>query len=76
MGIYFDVFDRLILNHKDVFSFTGRSRAVRARPVQRTAVVRLFPAGERAPFAEAVGLDSYVGFSAHRPSNDLISPTI
>lgn len=25
-AIYFDVFDRLILNHKDVFSFTGRSR--------------------------------------------------
>ena len=24
-AIYFDVFDRLILNHKDVFSFTRRS---------------------------------------------------
>lgn len=37
-AIYFDVFDRLILNHKDVFSFTGRL-APSAAPTRGNALL-------------------------------------
>lgn len=68
-AIYFDVFDQLILNHKDVFSFTRRSRRPPLDPWQRTAVVRLFPASERLRrCAGSRRVGQLYRFSAHRPS--------
>ncbi len=62
-AIYFDVFDRLILNHKDVFSFTGRSRRPPLDPCNALlSFAYSLLANDCAAALEAVGLDSYVGF--------------
>ena len=62
-AIYFDVFDRLILNHKDVFSFAGRSRRPPLDPCNALlSFAYSLLANDCAAALEAVGLDSYVGF--------------
>ncbi len=46
-AIYFDVFDQLILNHKDVFSFTGRARRPPLDPCNALQSFAYSLAGER-----------------------------
>ncbi len=60
---YFDVFDELILQNKDAFSFTGRSRRP---PLDRINALLSFIytllAGDCAAALRGVGLDPYVGY--------------
>ena len=60
---YFSVFDEMILNQKESFGFTGRSRRP---PLDRVNALLSFCytllANDCANALEAVGLDAYVGF--------------
>ena len=60
---YFSVFNEMILNQKDSFAFTGRSRRP---PLDRVNAMLSFCytllANDCANALEAVGLDAYVGF--------------
>lgn len=60
---YFDVFDHMILNRKDAFSFRSRSRRP---PLDRINAMLSFSytllANDCASALESVGLDAYVGF--------------
>ncbi|MDO4804276.1 MAG: type I-C CRISPR-associated endonuclease Cas1c [Lachnospiraceae bacterium] len=60
---YFDVFDELIINQKEDFKFTSRSRRP---PLDRVNALLSFGytvlANDCASALEGVGLDSYVGF--------------
>jgi CRISPR-associated protein Cas1 len=64
---YFDVFDALILQQKEDFSFTGRSRRP---PLDATNALLSFAYTQLAQICaaalESAGLDPYVGFM-HRP---------
>lgn len=64
---YFDFFDDLILQQKQEFAYTGRSRRP---PLDRINALLSFVysllAGESAAALQSVGLDPYVGF-LHRP---------
>lgn len=60
---YFSVFDQLILQQKDVFSFCGRSRRPPRDPMNALlSFLYTLLAHDCAAALEAVGLDSYVGF--------------
>ena len=62
-GAYFAVFDDMILNHKEEFSFCGRNRRP---PLDRVNALLSFAysllANDCASALESVGLDAYVGF--------------
>lgn len=61
--IYFDVFDHLILQAKDVFCFRERSRRPPLDPVNALlSFAYSLLANDCASALESVGLDSYVGF--------------
>ena len=61
--IYFDVFDRLILQRKEVFSFEKRNRRPPTDPVNAMLSFGYsLLANDCASALESVGLDSYVGF--------------
>lgn len=61
--IYFDVFDRLILQRKEVFSFENRNRRPPTDPVNAMLSFGYsLLANDCASALESVGLDSYVGF--------------
>lgn len=60
---YFNVFDQLLLRDKEVFCFHERSRRPPKDPVNALlSFVYMLLANMCANAAEAVGLDSYVGF--------------
>ena len=64
---YFSVFDSLILQQRDTFSFTGRSRRPPLDPINALlSFAYSLLARECAAALEGVGLDPYVGF-LHRP---------
>ena len=62
-GAYFAIFDDMILNHKEEFSFCGRNRRP---PLDRVNALLSFAysllANDCASALESVGLDAYVGF--------------
>lgn len=62
-SIYFGIFDELILNQKDTFHFSGRSKRP---PLDNVNAMLSFGytllANDCASALEGVGLDSYVGF--------------
>lgn len=60
---YFGVFDQLILQNRDGFSFTGRNRRPPLDPVNcLLSFVYTLLAHDTAAALETVGLDPYVGF--------------
>lgn len=60
---YFRVLDHMILNHKDVFSFQGRTRRPPLDPFNALLSFSYsLLANDCASALESVGLDSYVGF--------------
>ncbi|MBQ6432009.1 MAG: type I-C CRISPR-associated endonuclease Cas1 [Oscillospiraceae bacterium] len=60
---YFDVLDEMILNRKDVFSFTARNRRPPRDPVNALlSFAYSLLANDCASALEAVGLDAFVGF--------------
>ena len=60
---YFDVFDCLLLNNKDVFNFTDRNRRPPLDPVNAMlSFIYTLLANDCASALEAVGIDSFVGF--------------
>lgn len=60
---YFGVFDELILNQKDTFTFSGRNRRPPLDPVNAMlSFAYSLLANDCAAALESVGLDSYVGF--------------
>lgn len=60
---YFDVFDELLLQNKDVFSFGGRSRRPPLDPVNAAlSFAYSLLAGDCAAALAGVGLDPYVGY--------------
>lgn len=62
-SVYFDVYDELILNQKDVFCFHGRNRRPPLDPVNAMLSFGYsLLANDCASALEGVGLDSYVGF--------------
>lgn len=62
-GIYFSVFDELILQQKKAFSFQGRNKRPPLDPVNAMlSFVYTLLANMTASGLEAVGLDPYVGF--------------
>ena len=64
---YFAGFDDLILQQKDAFSFTGRSRRPPLDPINAMlSFAYTLLARDCAAALEGVGLDSYMGF-LHRP---------
>lgn len=64
---YFDGFDSLILQQRDTFTFTGRSRRPPLDPVNALlSFSYTLLARDCAAALEGVGLDPYVGF-LHRP---------
>lgn len=61
--VYFNVFDDMILNNKDVFSFIGRSRRPPLDPVNALlSFAYALLTNDCAASLESAGLDSYVGF--------------
>ena len=61
--IYFDVFDKLILQRKEAFSFENRNRRPPTDPVNAMLSFGYsLLANDCASALESVGLDSYVGF--------------
>lgn len=62
-SVYFGVFDELILNRKDTFTFDGRSKRPPLDPVNAMlSFAYSLLANDCASALESVGLDSYVGF--------------
>ncbi len=62
-SIYFRIFDQLILNQKETFSFEGRSKRPPLDPVNAMlSFGYTLLANDCASALEGVGLDSYVGF--------------
>ena len=62
-NVYFGVFDHLILNQKDDFSFEGRSRRPPKDEVNAMlSFVYTLIANDMTAALESVGLDPYVGF--------------
>lgn len=60
---YFDAFDEMILNNKDVFSFRTRNRRPPLDPVNALlSFAYSLLTNDCAAALESVGLDSYVGF--------------
>lgn len=60
---YFNVFDHLVLNNRETFSFSGRSRRPPMDPINAMlSFVYSLLANSCASALEGVGLDSYVGF--------------
>ncbi len=60
---YFDVFDCLLLNNKNMFFFAGRSRRPPLDPVNAMlSFIYTILANDCASALESVGIDSYVGF--------------
>ena len=60
---YFGVFDQLILNQKDTFTFEERNRRPPTDPVNAMlSLVYTLLAHDCAAALESVGLDAYVGF--------------
>ena len=60
---YFSAFDALILQNKDIFTFTTRNRRPPTDPVNAMlSFAYTLLAGECRHALEVVGLDSYVGF--------------
>lgn len=61
--VYFSILDEMILNQKDVFSFSGRSRRPPLDPMNAMlSFAYSLLAHDCASALESVGLDSYVGF--------------
>lgn len=64
---YFEGFDHLILQQKDIFAFKGRSRRPPLDPINALlSFAYTLLARDCAAALEGVGLDAYVGF-LHRP---------
>ncbi len=62
-AVYFGVFDELILNQKDTFSFEGRNKRPPMDPVNAMlSFGYTLLASDYTNALEGVGLDSYVGF--------------
>ncbi len=62
-AVYFDAFDALILNQREAFTFTGRSRRPPLDPVNAMlSFAYTLLANSCAGALESVGLDAYVGF--------------
>lgn len=62
-AVYFDAFDELILNQRETFAFTGRSRRPPLDPVNALlSFAYTMLANVCAGALESVGLDAYVGF--------------
>lgn len=60
---YFGVFDQLILQNKEVFQYTGRTRRPPMDPVNALlSFVYTLLSNDCAAALEAVGLDAYLGF--------------
>lgn len=60
---YFSVFDELVLQNKEVFRFTGRSRRPPLDPINAAlSFVYTLLAGDCTAALEGVGLDPFVGF--------------
>ena len=61
--VYFGVYDEMILNKKDIFSFDGRNRRPPMDPVNAMlSFAYSLLAHDCASALESVGLDAYVGF--------------
>lgn len=72
-GLYFGIFDQLILQQKEDFRFDGRSRRPPMDPVNAMlSFVYTLLAHQCATALEGVGLDAYVGF-LHRDRPGRIS---
>lgn len=62
-AVYFNAFDALILNQRDTFAFTGRSRRPPLDPINAMlSFAYSLLANSCAGALESVGLDAYVGF--------------
>ncbi len=62
-AVYFEAFDTLILNQRETFAFTGRSRRPPLDPVNALlSFAYTLLANSCAGALESVGLDAYVGF--------------
>ena len=62
-AVYFGVFDELILNQRETFAFSGRSRRPPLDPVNALlSFAYTLLANSCAGALESVGLDAYVGF--------------
>ena len=72
---YFDVFDDMILNRKDLFSFTTRNRRPPLDPVNALLSFSYsLLSNDCASALESVGLDSFVGFlHADRPGRSSLA---